>query len=59
MGKGANYHSQYNFNLGLTSELFEKVNLKMYFDYRIKYLGAAEKSADDFFFRASIDYHIK
>ncbi|MBC8257147.1 MAG: hypothetical protein H8E85_07550 [Candidatus Marinimicrobia bacterium] len=58
-GQGANYLTQYNFNLGLTSEPFEKVELKMYLDYRIKYLGAEEKSADDIFFRASIDYHIK
>jgi hypothetical protein len=54
-----NYHTQYNFNLGLTSVPFEKVNFKLYMDYRIKYLGKAEKSADDFFFRASIDYDIK
>jgi len=58
-GQGANYHTQYNYNLGLTSEPFEKVKLKMYLDYRIKFLGAEEKSADDIFFRASIDYHIK
>ena len=58
-GKGANYHSQYNFNLGITAEPVDKLKLKMYLDYRIKYLGTAEKSADDFFFRASIDYDIK
>ena len=58
-GKGANYHSQYNFSLGITAEPVDKLKLKMYLDYRIKYLGTAEKSADDFFFRASIDYDIK
>ena len=58
-GKGANYHSQYNFNLGITAEPVDKLKLKMYLDYRIKYLGTAEKSADDFFFRTSINYDIK
>ena len=64
-GKGVNYlneniyHTQYNFNFGMTSEPIEKVNFKIYMDYRIKYLGAAEKSADDFFFRTSINYDIK
>ena len=58
-GKGANYHSQYNFNLGITAEPVDKLKLKMYLDYRIKYLGTAEKSANDFFFRTSINYDIK
>jgi hypothetical protein len=58
-GRGANYHTQYNFNLGITSEPVDKVKLNMYIDYRIKYLGTAEKSADDFFFRTSINYDIK
>jgi hypothetical protein len=58
-GKGANYHSQYNFNLGITAEPVDKLKLKMYLDYRIKYLGTAEKSAKDFFFRTSINYDIK
>jgi hypothetical protein len=43
----------------MTSEPIGKVNFKIYMDYRIKYLGAAEKSADDFFFRTSINYDIK
>ena len=58
-GKGANYHSQYNFSLGMTAEPVDKLKLKMYLDYRIKYLGTAEKSANDFFFRTSINYDIK
>ena len=58
-GIGTNYFTQYNFSLGLISEPIEKVNLKMYLDYRIKYLGTEEKSADNFFFRTSINYHIK
>lgn len=58
-GIGTNYFTQYNFSLGLISEPIEKVNLKMYLEYRIKYLGTAEKSADDFFFRTSINYDIK
>ena len=58
-GKGANYHSQYNFSLGITAEPVDKLKLKMYLDYRIKYLGTAEKSANDFFFRTSINYDIK
>jgi hypothetical protein len=58
-GIGANYLTQYNFSLGLMSEPIEKVNLKMYLDYRIKYLGTEGKSPDDFFFRTSINYDIK
>ena len=58
-GIGANYLTQYNFSLGLISEPIERVNLKMYLDYRIKYLGTAEKSTNDFFFRTSINYDIK
>ena len=58
-GRGANYLTQYNFNLGITSEPVDKLKLNMYIDYRIKYLGTAEKSADDFFFRTSINYDIK
>jgi len=58
-GIGANYLTQYNFNLGITAEPVDKLKLKMYLDYRIKYLGTAEKSPDDFFFRTSINYDIK
>jgi len=58
-GIGANYLTQYNFSLGLISEPIERVNLKMYLDYRIKYLGTAEKSPNDFFLRTSINYDIK
>ena len=58
-GIGANYLTQYNYSLGLIFEPIEKVNLNMYLDYRIKYLGTAKKSANDFFFRASIDYQIR
>ena len=58
-GKGGNYHSQYNFNLGITAEPFDKLKLKMYLDYRIKYLGTTKKSANDFFIRTSINYDIK
>jgi hypothetical protein len=58
-GIGANYLTQYNFSLGLISEPIKKVNLKMYLDYRIKYLGTEEKSPDDFFLRTSINYDIK
>ena len=58
-GIGANYLTQYNFSLGLISEPIEKVDLKIYLDYRIKYLGTEEKSPDDFFFRTSINYDIK
>jgi len=58
-GRGANYLTQYNFSLGLISKPIEKVNLKIYLDYRIKYLGTEEKSPEDFFLRASIDYQLK
>jgi len=58
-GIGDNYLTQYNFNLGITAEPVDKLKLKMYLDYRIKYLGTAEKSPEDFFFRTSINYDIK
>ena len=58
-GIGDNYFTQYNFSLGLISEPIEKVNLKMYLDYRIKYFDTEEKIPEDFFFRTSINYDIK
>jgi len=58
-GIGASYLTQYNFSLGLISEPIEKISLKIYLDYRMKYLGTAEKSPNDFFLRTDINYDIK
>ena len=57
--RGDQYLTQYNFNIGILSEPFEKVKLNVFFDYRIKYLGGEIKSANDSFIRAKLEYDIK
>ena len=57
-GRGTNYFTQYNFNMGITSEPIERLYLDMLIDYRIKYLGGDSKSPNDVFFRAQIIYDI-
>ena len=57
--RGDHYLTQYNFNIGILSEPFEKLKLNVFFDYRIKYLGGEIKSANDSFIRAKLEYDIK
>jgi hypothetical protein len=59
LGRGSQYITQYNFNFGINLEPLKKVNINLYIDYRIKYLGRQEKSKNDFFFRTNMYYDIK
>ena len=58
-GRGDHYRTQYNFNFGIISEPFDQMKLNIFVDYRIKYLDPGEKSDNDSFFRAKIEYDIK
>ena len=57
---GPLYHTrkQYNFNIGIISEPFDRVKLNIFMDYRVKYIDS-KKSDDNSFFRSTIEYNIK
>ena len=57
-GSGTHYHTQYNFNVGIMSEPFDRLKLNVFLDYRIKYLDPKE-SDNDLFFRAQMEYDIQ
>ena len=57
-GKGINLHTQYNFNVGIMSEPFDRLKFNTFLDYRIKYLDPKE-SDNDLFFRVQMEYDIQ
>ena len=58
IGRGNSYYTQYNINIGISSEPIKDFFVKMLLDYRINYLGAQLKSPNDLFFRVQILYDI-
>ena len=58
-GRGTHYRTQYNINIGIIFEPLDRLNLHVFFDYRIKYLSPKKISDNDSFFRAKLEYDIK
>ena len=58
-GRRTHYRAQYNVNIGIISEPFDRVKLNVFVDYRIKYLDPEIEGNNDLFFRAKLEYDIK
>ena len=58
-GRRTHYRAQYNVNIGIISEPFDRVKLNVFVDYRIKYLDPEMEGDNDLFFRAKLEYDIK
>ena len=58
-GRRTHYRTQYNVNIGIISEPFDRVKLNVFVDYRIKYLDPEMEGDNDLFFRAKLEYDIK
>ena len=58
-GMRTHYRTQYNVNIGIISEPFDRVKLNVFVDYRIKYLDPEIEGNNDLFFRAKLEYDIK
>ena len=58
INRGRDYITQYNYKLGLETEMFEKLIIGFYLDYRIKFLGKDSNSPNNLFIRSKIIYDI-
>ncbi|MDP6936837.1 MAG: hypothetical protein QGF36_05335 [Candidatus Marinimicrobia bacterium] len=58
-GRNNHYFTQYNLKWGFSKQYLDLLNFSGQMEYRIKYLGAEIKSANDYFITMNISYDLK
>ena len=58
IGRGSSYIIQYNYKIGVESELLENLIISLNFDYRIKFMDTNNEGTSDAFIRAYLSYNI-
>ncbi len=58
-GRNDHYFTQYNFKWGFSKQYLDLINITSQIEYRIKYLGAETKSANDYFLTMNVSYDLK